>query len=206
MYCNNCGKHNPEDSKFCQNCGSAIVRVTDVHKFDNNAQNEAHHSETDNNKTTKSDGKVQAGLTGWLALVGLGLIVNPFIQGYSAMTYLPLFQKTYDIVGYLPLLQFEFVMEIANCLFSIYLLYLYFKKKSNFPKFYIIFLIVTAMYTTIDHILFASLTAPTPEQQKILSDTLSQHSGDVVRAIIVGLIWVWYMKKSKRVKATFVNK
>jgi hypothetical protein len=25
MYCNNCGKHNPEDSKFCQYCGKKIV-------------------------------------------------------------------------------------------------------------------------------------------------------------------------------------
>src|SRR6266567_3338251 len=25
MYCNNCGKHNPEDSKFCKHCGEKIA-------------------------------------------------------------------------------------------------------------------------------------------------------------------------------------
>lgn len=28
MYCNNCGKNNPKDSKFCQNCGSTIGKST----------------------------------------------------------------------------------------------------------------------------------------------------------------------------------
>lgn len=30
MYCNYCGKHNPEGSKFCKNCGEKLVKMTEV--------------------------------------------------------------------------------------------------------------------------------------------------------------------------------
>ncbi len=29
MYCNNCGKHNPEDSKFCKSCGEKLVKISE---------------------------------------------------------------------------------------------------------------------------------------------------------------------------------
>lgn len=29
MYCNNCSKHNPEDSKFCKSCGQKLEKVSE---------------------------------------------------------------------------------------------------------------------------------------------------------------------------------
>lgn len=203
MYCNNCGKHNPEGSKFCQHCGFKIEHIEE--RRSSSKHNKVQSSEQTNSKVEENNNTVKAGLNGWLAVVGLGLILTLLIQGYGLFGYFPLFNQTYDIPGYVGLLQFEFVMALAITMASIYLLYLYFKKNKKFPKFYITFLIVNAVYVTLDHIILASLTAPTPEQQKIISDTLSSHSSEVGRAIFFAIIWVWYTIKSKRVKATFVN-
>lgn len=30
MFCNNCGKENPKDSKFCSNCGKNIISDIDI--------------------------------------------------------------------------------------------------------------------------------------------------------------------------------
>jgi len=163
------------------------------------------NSSTKNNNITQAKQKVDAGLGGWLALVGLGLIVGPFYTVSNIYGYFPLFNKTYNVPGYLPLLQFEFVIMIAFFLANIYLLYLYFKKNIKFPKYYVTYLIATAVFAIVDYILLNSLVAPTPEQQKILTDTSAQYTGTVSQAIITAIIWVWYMKKSKRVKATFIK-
>lgn len=203
MYCNNCGKHNPADSNFCKSCGAELKKMTSEHK-----PAPAEHSTTtahEKNHKHKKDENVKGGLSGWLALVGLGLIITPIIQGYGLISYIPLFNQTYDIPGYMTLLQLEFVASLIIVAGSLYLLYLYFKKNVNFPKYYIIFLIATAVYTVIDHMLLGSLTAPTPEQQKVITDTLSENSSEVARAVFFAIVWSAYMLNSKKVKATFVN-
>lgn len=203
MYCNNCGKHNPEDSKFCKSCGSKIIRVSSDKNTDNQA--EAGLQETENNTPSPKNEKVKAGLTGWLALVGLGLIVNPLLQGYSLLGYLPYFSQTSDIPGYMGLLQLEFVASIILTIAGIYLLVLYLKKNVNFPKYYITYLISSSVYVIIDHLILASLTAPTLELQNVISNALSENITTVTRTVVFAIIWSLYMTKSKQVKATFIK-
>lgn len=205
MYCNNCGKHNPQDSKFCKYCGSEIKKVSTEHKDDNQSKDEISSSSSEDKHSKNKDEKGKTPFSGWLALVGLGLIVTPIIQGYGLFGYFPLFNQTYDIPGYMTLLQLEFVASIVIIIASLYVLYLYFKKNINFPKYYIIFLIATAVYTVIDHLFLGSLTAPTPEQQKVITDTLSQNSSEVAKSVFFAIVWSAYMLNSKKVKATFVN-
>ncbi len=204
MYCNNCGKHNPEDSKFCKSCGLKIIRIPAENITDNQAQAEA-SSEAENKKTLQSNEKVNAGLGGWLSLVGLGLIIGLLWQAYGTLEYLPLLSDTYNIPGYLILLQIEFFVSIIFTLVIAYLLYLYFKKNKNFPKYYVVFLISSVIYVVLDHLFLASLSAPTQKLQQVINDALSQNSSNVGRTIVTSIIWVAYIKKSKRVKATFIK-
>lgn len=199
MYCNNCGKHNPEDSRFCKYCGTEIVKVSAEHKAGSTAQSETKSSVTESTEKTK------AGLTGWLALVGLGLIIGVFIQGYGTLEYLPLLSETYNIPGYLTLLQIEFMVSIIFTASTAYLLYLYLKKNEKFPKYYFIFLIASIIYVILDHLFLTSLSAHTQELQKVISDTLSENTSEVGRTIIVSTIWALYIKKSKQVKVTFTK-
>lgn len=204
MYCNKCGKHNPEDSKFCKYCGSKIINVVMENKTDNKSQIEVSSSEQENKKTIQNNEKVKAGLHGWLALAGLGLILSMFLTAYGLLPYFQYLNLKIDIPGYSTLLQFEFIAGITYVVISIYLIYLYFKKNIKFRKYYIVFLIATILYSILDYIFLASLTAPTPEQQKIINDALTNNS-NVGRTIIFAIIWIAYMMKSKQVKATFVN-
>lgn len=206
MYCGKCGKNNPKDSIFCQSCGLKIVETLAGNKNDKKAKTEVSSSEIKNKEILPSDKKISAGLTGWLALIGLGLIVNPIINSLSLSEYFSLFNQTYDIPGYMMLLRFEFVAIAITIIAAIYLLFLYFKKNIKFPKHYITFQIFVAAYAALDYLFLASLTASTQEQQKIITDTLSQYSGKVGQSIFFAIIWILYMKKSKKVKATFINK
>jgi len=203
MHCQTCGEKNNLEDTFCTNCGAKIIEVSIGHKTDNNTHIEARSSKTENKNITQANKKVNAGLGGWLAWVGLGLIASPFYRVPGLLKYFPLFNRVYDIPGYLTLLQFEFIMWIAFLFANFYLIYLYFKKNINFPKYYIIYLIATVIFTAVDYAFLASLTAPTPAEQKILTDALSQNS--ITSTIIFAIIWVLYMNKSKRVKATFIN-
>lgn len=200
MYCNNCGKRNPTDSNFCKYCGSEMIKVS-TEKNEVSAQNK------DDTKSSKKDyaGKTKPGLSGWLALVGLGLIIGLLLQGYGVLEYVPLLADTYNIPGYLTLLQIEFFVSTIFTLVTAYLLYLYFKKNINFPKYYVSFLIASIVYVILDHLFLASLSAPTQELQQIINDALSENSGSVARTIIISIIWILYMKRSKQVKVTFIN-
>lgn len=189
MYCTNCGKKNPENSLFCQQCGKKL-------------------SGSKNSGKEKSEAKktAKAGLGGWLALVGLGLIIALGYQAYNLVSYLPLFNESFDIPGYLPLLYIEFFASLFIVSAEAYLLYLYFKKNFKFPQYYITFLIAVAIYVVLDHLWLASLVAPTATEQKVISDTLSNNFCEVTRTIVFSVIWISYMKKSKQVKATFINR
>lgn len=198
MYCNNCGKHNPQDSKFCKSCGSEIKKVSTEDKDDSYVQSEV--------KPSESIEKTKAGLTGWVAIVGLGLIIGLFMQGYEVLGSLSLLTDTYNIPGLFTLIQLEFIVSIIFTIATAYLLYLYLRKNEKFPEYYFVFLMVSIIYVILDYSFAASLNTPTQEMKTVINSTLSENTGDVGRTIIVSIIWAYYIKKSKQVKATFTNK
>jgi hypothetical protein len=44
MYCNNCGKHNPENSNFCRSCGAKITKISLSHNTDMGKNHESPQS------------------------------------------------------------------------------------------------------------------------------------------------------------------
>lgn len=206
MYCNNCGYKNSTDAKFCQKCGSKIQSTAKEHHT-TQLHNEINKTVSGNKETVDSGNKIKPGLTGWLALVGLGLILAPFITGYALLGYFPLFNQSFsNYPGLYQSIQFEFVVLLAFFLLNIYLLYLFFKKSAKFPKFYIIYLISYAIYTIIDNSLVTSIVSQYPSLHNTFASAISDGAKDMDRAIFGAIIWVWYTLKSKRVKVTFTNK
>ena len=150
------------------------------------------------------------GLGGWLALIGLGIIVSPVmiaIQIYN--TYVPLFTKgtwnlitTPGIQSYNPvlgpLLITEIAVNICMIVLWIYIAYLYFSKKCRFKNWYIAALLITLLVPIIDSIatgiLFPQISTMEPKE---LGQTIKQ-------AIFSG-IWMAYIVKSERVRNTFVK-
>ena len=81
MFCNNCGSKLEESAKFCGKCGTVVIR---------------HEQEvgeiTSVAASSPVGGKELNGLGGWLVLLGLGLLVQPFNIIYTIFSVnLPLF-------------------------------------------------------------------------------------------------------------------
>ena len=154
--------------------------------------------------------EVRSGLGGWLILVGLGVVFSPLrLLAEVPKTFLPIFEDgTYEIVttpgteAYHPFWSALIWGEISyNTLIfvaSLYLAYLYFSKKSLFPKFYTWIAVGSLAFILLDAVLIKVVL---PNEPIFDPDTIKE----VARSGMVVLVWVPYMMLSKRVKATFVN-
>ncbi|HVA96596.1 MAG TPA: DUF2569 domain-containing protein [Candidatus Acidoferrales bacterium] len=163
-----------------------------------------------NKQRTTSTGNVNLspkGLGGWLIIVGFGLILGIALHVYGLFDYVTIFSNINSInfSGFLVVSGIECALGIIIFIIEMYLLYLFFKKSKNFPNYYIIFLWSLIAWTIIDYFMLSSLSAPTPELQKIIRDTSYESSRAIVKTFISSIIWIIYMHKSKRVKATFIR-
>lgn len=166
-----------------------------------------HPTKADKASNTKS--KYQ-GIGGWLTLVALGLLVTPVMLAFHLLgTYLPLLTEgTLQALSdpsseayhplWVPLITFEVVGNILMFLGYCYLLYIFFKRSETFPKSYIFLTVASLIFIAIDF--FAADLIPAVAEQDD-SEMLEQ----LIRAAIGCAIWVPYMLKSERVKATFVE-
>lgn len=151
------------------------------------------------------------GLSGWLILVGIGVVVSPLRLFVTAMqSFTPLFREgtwaalttagsEYYHPAWAPLLIGEIVYNLGMVSASAYLIYLFFSRHYLFPNVYIIVVIVSVIFIPIDAWL---VTLVMPMKSMFDPDTMAEFA----RTFISGLIWVPYMLVSKRVKATFVEK
>ncbi len=191
MYCKNCGQQLNENAKFCPKCGNKVDKIAGENK----------------EKPTKAN-DIKPGIRGWLVLVAIAVILNPLLNLYNLLTvYFPIFTDgtwelltnpnfPYYVSGVGGAIIFEFIFHILFLASSLYLLLLFFKNDRRFPKFYIIYLVSVLIYGVIDYAIVLSIPS------------LAEEAGDSIdlgRNIMVALIWVPYMFKSKLVKVTFVK-
>jgi hypothetical protein len=150
------------------------------------------------------------GLGGWLAIVGLGLVLAAFrISAFLMQDYLPMFQdgtwetlttpggEAYNVV-WGPLLVFEIIGNLGFVGASLYLLVLFLNRSRLFPRVYIGYTVANLFFILGD----AWLTSFALIDQPIFDE---ETMGEFLRALVVTLVWVPYMFKSKRVKNTFVE-
>jgi len=150
------------------------------------------------------------GIGGWLILPAIGVFLGPFVAiGIDVSTYGPyfeggdLFGAVSSINNMIPnfsiLFWPELIFAIVIDIFIVYLLYLMITKKSFFPTLYARLIYISIIYLIIDY----------PAGYFILGDEYFSLGTADARAIFQTLIslfiWVPYMKKSVRVKNTFIN-
>ncbi len=153
--------------------------------------------------------KKYEGLGGWLILVGISVVISPLRLLTELKTFLPIFNNgTWEALTtptlesynsfFSSLLIGEILFNSLMMLFSAYLIYLFFTKKSFFPKLYIWVLILNLVFIPLDAIL-VSLAFPNTEVFDV--ETIKA----IGKALLASLIWIPYLLISKRVKATFIN-
>ena len=187
--------------KICKKCDAAIE---DNIKFCGNC------GEKSSDENFESTEKNIEGLGGWLILVGIGVIISPLqLLAVLSKTYLPIFKDgTWEALTYptsevynnmfSSLIIGEIFINSMIFIASIYLIYLFFSKKSFFPKLYIGLIVFSLIFIPLDAILVSSIF---PDIEVFDAETMKA----LGKSIIVGLIWIPYMLISKRVKATFVH-
>ncbi len=143
------------------------------------------------------------GLGGWLILFGLGLVFGPVarlpeLKGIWAFMQLEMWARV-TMPGqphYHPM--WSFVMYFETCsviivtVFNLLLIVLFFQKRFSFPILMIWMFVLLVSFSIMDYLLLYSFT---PETQ----------GPAFIRNIIAALVWGSYLKKSKRVEATFVH-
>lgn len=150
------------------------------------------------------------GLSGWLILVGLGIVISPIKLLITLFgTYKPLIENgtwqaltTEGSEVYNPYFSSLLVGEIAfntlMLIISVYLIYLFFSKHYLFPKVYIGIVAVTLIFIPLDAWIVTKIF---PEVPMFDAETTKEFA----RTLVSGLIWVPYMLVSKRVQITFVE-
>ncbi|MCU8150880.1 DUF2569 domain-containing protein [Vibrio vulnificus] len=147
---------------------------------------------------------------GWLILIAIGVIIAPVRLFYFVgVSYPSIFTDgtwealtTYGSEIYSPLWGPIIIGEIVgNLLFAflgLYLAYLFFTKKSVFPKWYLGLTITSTVFLLIDAYL-VSIVAP--EIEMFNSDTTLE----VVRSLFSLCVWSPYLLFSQRSKGTFTK-
>ncbi len=141
------------------------------------------------------------GLKGWLFLVGIVVCLTPPSIIYQIVTiyHLEIFSDWNSFEGALKyMIVFEYTINVFFILFSIYLVFLFFKKKSQFKLYFILFLGLSAIITVIDSIWVLFLFPTLPPLEILYID-------DIAGSIIPALIWIPYMIYSNRVNNTFIS-
>jgi len=151
-----------------------------------------------------------AGIKGWLILIAIGIITNPiriamqmyetYTNSFSSEAWSLLTTPESPIYNpfWKPLLIGEVIIDSVVLLSTIYMVYLFFAKKSSFPKWYIALALFSFFIIIADSYALKLLM---PNEEVFDHDTMKELS----RSLFTIAIWVPYMLVSKRVKATFVN-
>ena len=156
-----------------------------------------------------TEGKSLEGLGGWLVLLAIGIIWNPLRYLFTLLTlYLPTLAggtwsawATAGGSAYDPLFASLYLGEAITtaCIFlaGAYLAYLFFSKRARFPRLFIVFLVCVFIYGVVDILVPMRFIANQP-----LDPSTSR---ELVKHLGFSMIWIPYLLKSKRVRATFVH-
>ncbi|MGE5803172.1 MAG: DUF3857 domain-containing protein [Gemmatimonadota bacterium] len=143
------------------------------------------------------------GLGGWLVLVGFGVTLSPLrvlftmiksLPGYSASTWAALTTPGAPAYHALwaPGLLIELVANITLLVFACLLIYLFYRKKRQFPIVFIGVMLLNVFIILFDAALMRAIPGDEPGSTGL-------------GAILPGLIWSVYMLRSRRVRNTFVH-
>lgn len=175
--CNCCGAPILENIITCPECGQ-------------NLEGEVEKDE----EQPEVDPKL-VGIGGWLILTAIGFVLGTIIGVVGLIIALSLFSDVAD-AGYGGLYALELLVDLGLLAFMIYVATRFFGKKSNAPSTIIALLIASVVTSGL--LLLIELGAG--------AEVFAIESGKhLVQSIISAAIWIPYFRKSKRVKATFVN-
>lgn len=150
------------------------------------------------------------GIGGWLLLPALAMVVSPIRIAYDFyQTFDPILKPSVWILLLRPgtpfhnpplaaLFTWEIIANAALFVFTVWLAFLFFKKRKNVPKLYVYWLLLGCVLQIAD--LFFSSLVPI-----VASQNHASSFNELAKAAIGAAIWMPYFLRSKRVRNTFVT-
>lgn len=142
-----------------------------------------------------SDNSELAGIKGWLILPAIGLVLGPVISIVSLVLSANMFNDV-SRAGYGEIYAFFILVEAIILIFVLYTAVRFFGKKANAPSAFI-----TMLTVQICLVLICLAAAVVSDAEAFIIE----YGKAALKVIIAAAIWIPYFKRSKRVKATFVN-
>jgi len=150
-----------------------------------------------------------AGISGWLILPAIGVVLRPFMLAFGLIELAPLYDAnqwrlTTDpnsdqyIAGIEPLLLFEVAFNLFVVIASLLLLISFFQKKWFVRRLYQGVLIFVAAGLTFDNLFYLEIADGT----NLGADETILYT-EIFRTWLVSAIWIAYFQQSKRVRNTF---
>lgn len=145
------------------------------------------------------------GIGGLLILVALILVINSIRIMYETLTvFVPLWTNFDEVSKYLssitdnwyPVIVFETVGNIFLILFTLYVIWLFFRKNYKTPIMYIILSFISWVFNFLDTSLSAKIFGLAIDSEDI---------GRTVGQLLGAILWSAYFLMSERVKNTFVK-
>jgi len=151
--------------------------------------------------------RARAGLGGWLALLGLGLFVNPIRLLAEMVDQMPVFAlSTWNSLttpgaasyhpAWAPLLLGELALNITQLAASLLLIVLYLNRRSSFPRVAIAFIVGTLVLFYLDTLAYAAVTGEGLEPE---------FKREIGFGVVRSAVWIAYLVSSVRVRKTFVR-
>ncbi len=150
--------------------------------------------------------KTEQKIGGWLWVLGVGLIftligniVNIIFKGFYNSSY---WKSVADVSGQdlRALICIDELLSFITLAFLVFIIYLFFKKRDIFPKMFIRYILTSFIGDIILGLSYSLYSLPA---------SFSEKTSELGRALIsitfYGIIWITYLLKSSRVKATFIK-
>ncbi len=149
------------------------------------------------------------GIGGWLILLAIGQILRPFgfiktgIGLWSQMFNTSSWRSLTDPIEasyhpwWAPALLYELFFMITFLVFSVLLVALFFRKRAVWPRCFVLFAIANLLGIILDEYFVHHI----PAARLSLGATI----GGLIPSAIAAAVWIPYVYRSKRVRATFRN-
>jgi hypothetical protein len=194
MYCPSCGTSNAPDANFCTKCGKNIG----IEKA----------STPTTSTTAKSAPKItskpsiEPGVKGWLLFLCVALtIVGPAVTLYSVSQN---YSEMSQAFGKFPDLKFAVFVEssitVAISAFGVFAGYALWKIKPNAVLMGKIYMVAYGGFALASPFLFFELANLPREIERLVEDELVKQT---TRGLAGSIIWLMFLFKSERVKATY---
>ncbi len=200
MYCQHCGKNLLDQANFCQFCGGTLVMTKNT-----NAQPESINTHIPSGNVAKNPTLQQTeskGVGGWLYyLIGMLVFVIPALSVNAILGDLQIATNLQNkIPGFGTAVGVNAMMQLAISAFAIFCGFLLWTTKPQAILITKIFFVVYILYTVFGILVVTTISNLPPEIENSIATVAAKN---MTRNTIFPIIWLSYLFRSKRVKATY---